>query len=231
MALRFNPRFRFGPFTLGKRGVSVRTGIPGLTVNTSYEDFVTQTGGNTSYTDYLKQTGQLSEEPEFAEYSVSNAIVSMLIFLGLLGALMIFFGFLGSRQWFFLMPFFFLYNPLTMIFGQYIYGEKEEYIKKSDGRYKLGYKIVGTRTVEDRSNKILYTPESASIRRITGSLKLMVVAIVLLITYPIFKESSRLEDEKARTDSIAAIKPVTPQTHHKIHGKKHRTHHSKHQNK
>lgn len=206
MAFRFNPRFKIGPLSFGKKGVSVRTGISGLTYQSKY-------GQSSSSTDMLPLSNE--DKNITVNYDIVDAVISLIIFFVLLKMISFVMGIINV-QWYFLVPFFFLWNSISMIIFTYNHATKSEAIRRTDRRFKVGYRLEGFRSIKDKTKKIPFTEESILIRRITGLIKLSLVGMSIWNHYPDIVKKDSLPSTISQTDTTAII--------HSKHNKKLRIH-------
>lgn len=70
-----------------------------------------------------------------------------------------------------------LYQAIKTFFKKRTYVLKEDYVKKADKRYKMGYRIDGTTQVKDVDNPIYYNEEQRYLILLEGSLKLGILLL------------------------------------------------------
>lgn len=166
MDFRFNPRFRLGGIAFGKRGASVRTGIPGLTFGVAY--------------------GQFSENNQHistvAPYGLLTLIKNIIGFTVLIIIASVFWSVVN--KWLGLaVTLFFLVRVYPPLFNDFAYGYKNESVYASDRRYKTGQRYNGSRLVIDKSVKIPYSDRQRLLSRTEGTIKLVILGTMLLLLY------------------------------------------------
>lgn len=195
MAFRFNPRIRFGNVIFGKRGVSVRTGIPGLTFQSPYPS------GSSAANNNAINEGQV--EPVRSVSALIWRLVLFTVFCVLVIALLRIFSFWLCVAFVAVVLYWKAYPAL---FTSYRYGTKQVATYARDRRYKTGSRFEGYRTQIDRDNKIYYEPEELRLSRIKGISQLVISGLLLVMAAPTKEEIARSKDQP---DSPLTIKNLT----------------------
>lgn len=171
MGFRYRPRVRIGGVTFGKRGASIRTGIPGLTFQLPY---TSADSGRSAF----------SGEPVPKMPTVSRLLANSVGFLFLTCLLFVFWvGTFGPWLAIPVATLLFTVSVYRPLFSNYAYGYKQEPIYATDRRYKTGRRYEGSRAVIDMSVTFPYDSKQRILSRIEGVIKMVILGTFLMVVY------------------------------------------------
>ncbi|RIV19755.1 hypothetical protein DYU11_22765 [Fibrisoma montanum] len=167
MGFQFTPRIKIGNVTIGRRGASVGTGVPGLRYRMDFKGSSGQ---------------QQPSEPVASAYGIKSVIIDLVLFV-LASTVPFILGAIFGKILGYVACAVLLWVALQHFMKTGEYGQKQETVYVQDKRYKTGHRPNGTRLVKDESNFIEYDSQQLTLHRIVGTVQLLFTAAVALFIY------------------------------------------------